>query len=438
MTRLVPMFVAAAALVAGVSHADAKVDFEKQVQPILAKYCYSCHGEKDKSDLVLHTKAGIVKGGEYHAEDGLKTLVPGDPEKSMLYVLTTNEDRALDAGIDFMPTKGDGLTDAEKELLKTWIAEGADFGNWTESAVESGDPKIQLPEVDPADAKAVDRLTQAGALAMPLARDTNLLNVDFRAVADQIGDSHLELLKPVAKQVYWLGLARTKVTDSGLAHLKDLVNLNRLHLENTAVTDAGLAHLGGLTNLEYLNLYGTKVTDAGLIHLARLEKLQSLYLWQTGVTDKGVETLQKLLPNCKIDTGYKPKPAEPAKPADAQANAKPINAVCPVSGKGIDAAQFVVYEGQKVAFCCGNCKAKFEKDAKPFVGKIENFKPAGDKQTDAGKPINTKCPISGKAGSPDAVFVYKGQSICFCCNNCKGKFESNPEQFIAKVENFKK
>ena len=42
--------------------------------------------------------------------------------------------------------------------------------------------------------------------------------------------------------------------------------LARLHLEKTKVTDAGLVHLKDLGNLEYLNLYGTAVTDAGLEH----------------------------------------------------------------------------------------------------------------------------------------------------------------------------
>lgn len=426
MNRMLPTLLAAAVLTGGLTtNADAKVDFAKQIQPILAKHCYKCHGEKDKSDLYLHTRAGIEKGGEYEAEDGLKTLVKGDAEKSMLYVLTTTEDRALDVGIDFMPTKGDGLTDAEKALLKTWINEGADFGDWTESKIEKKGV-IELPEVDPAPKAAVDRLTQAGALAMPLARNTNLLNVDFRAVAGDIGDSHLELLKPVATQTYWLGLARTKVSDAGLAHLGGLTHLNRLHLEGTAIGDSGVAHLAGLANLEYLNLYGTKVTDAGLVHLAKLGKLKSLYLWQTGVTDAGVAKLSKLLPDCRIDTGYKPAPPKPAEPVA-------INQKCPVSGKPVDAAKFVIYEGQKVGFCCDNCKGKFEKDPKPFVGKIENFKPAAPKAAGA-TPFNNVCPVSGKGVDASQFVIYKDKKVCFCCGNCKAKFEKDSKPFVAKIK----
>src|SRR5215472_11988631 len=55
-----------------------------------------------------------------------------------------------------------------------------------------------------------------------------------------------------------------KITDAGLAHLKDLPQLRRLSLENAAITDAGLAHLRALTQLQELHLQGTKVTDAGV------------------------------------------------------------------------------------------------------------------------------------------------------------------------------
>ena len=44
--------------------AGAKVDFNKDVEPILAKHCYSCHGpQKQKSDLRLDRKAAAIKGG---------------------------------------------------------------------------------------------------------------------------------------------------------------------------------------------------------------------------------------------------------------------------------------------------------------------------------------------------------------------------------------
>jgi kynurenine formamidase len=61
-----------------------------------------------------------------------------------------------------------------------------------------------------------------------------------------------------------------------LEHLKNLRQLEKLHLRGTHVTDAGLHHLEGMTNLDELDLTNTKVTAAG------------------------VETLRKSLPACKI------------------------------------------------------------------------------------------------------------------------------------------
>jgi hypothetical protein len=65
--------------------------------------------------------------------------------------------------------------------------------------------------------------------------------------------------------------------DAGLVHLKPLVNLGSLFLDNTRVTDAGLEHLRGLTRLRHLRLQGTKVTDKGVRALkAALPKLEEI------------------------------------------------------------------------------------------------------------------------------------------------------------------
>jgi YHS domain-containing protein len=60
-----------------------------------------------------------------------------------------------------------------------------------------------------------------------------------------------------------------------------------------------------------------------------------------------------------------------------------------------------------------------------------------EKKDDKKKAINTKCPLSGKDVDAAAVSVYKSQTIAFCCGNCKGKFDAEPAKFIAKVAEFK-
>jgi hypothetical protein len=221
------------------------------------------------------------------------------------------------------------------------------------AAQEGGDSGF--PTVAAADAKAIEKLRSLGALAMPLAANTNVITVDFRAVADQTGDPQLAELKPVSEQLVWLNLAATKVTDAGLAQLATLKHLQRLHLEKTGVTDAGLAHLKALSDLRYLNLYGTKVTDAGLAHLQGLKKLKSLFLWQTGVTDAGAEGLAKSVPGIMINRGWEaekaklPPPVEEKKPAAA--GKKAINAKCPLTGKDVNPEVTFVYKDQAIGFC---------------------------------------------------------------------------------------
>ena len=61
------------------------VDFDKQILPILEEKCYRCHGdEKVKGELRLDSPEAILAGGEYG-----EILIPGDPNESSLYVLTT-------------------------------------------------------------------------------------------------------------------------------------------------------------------------------------------------------------------------------------------------------------------------------------------------------------------------------------------------------------
>lgn len=310
--------IALAGMIAGVlATQGSAVDFVKEVKPIFANTCYKCHGpEKHKGDLRLDQKKAILE-----AE---KVIVPGKPEESELYkriTLPADHD-------DVMPPadKGKPLTKDQQELIKKWIAEGANFGDWTADAgspTAAGDKheptEEKLPQVPAASEDALARLREAGALAMPLAANTNLLNVDFRAEAANTGDAQLALLRPVQEQIAWLGLGKTKVTDAGLDQIKGLKNLRKLHLENTGITDAGLVHLKGLAELQYLNIYGAKVTDAGLENLKGLKNLKKLYVWQTQVTDAGAKALKAALPGVDVNRGWEPPPTPPAPPAAAAA-----------------------------------------------------------------------------------------------------------------------
>lgn len=99
------------------SAADAKTEFfTNEVQPILARHCSRCHGQKSQGGLSIKDRENLLTGGESE----VPAIVPGNPEDSQLYELVSA------AADDYrMPPKGDGLDPAELQTIRQWIAEGA-------------------------------------------------------------------------------------------------------------------------------------------------------------------------------------------------------------------------------------------------------------------------------------------------------------------------
>lgn len=113
----------AAILVSRPSAAAEPVDFVREVQPILAKHCYSCHGaKKQKSGLRLDIKAKAFAGGELYGA----SIVAGKSQDSPLLQFVADADADLQ-----MPPEGDRLAAGEIDTLKRWIDAGA---SWPESA----------------------------------------------------------------------------------------------------------------------------------------------------------------------------------------------------------------------------------------------------------------------------------------------------------------
>jgi hypothetical protein len=94
-----------------------RVDFARDVQPILKSRCFSCHdGRKHKSGLRLDVKANALRGGE----SGKPAIVPGDSKKSELLRRVTSKDDD-----EVMPPEGERLPEAQVKLLRDWIEAGA-------------------------------------------------------------------------------------------------------------------------------------------------------------------------------------------------------------------------------------------------------------------------------------------------------------------------
>src|SRR5437763_3172979 len=93
------------------------IDFEKQVQPLLAQKCYVCHGEDvQQSGLRLDKRQNALRGGDYGP-----VISPGNSADSKLIRRLVNGDGGLQ-----MPPTGP-LSDEEIGILRTWIDQGAEF-----------------------------------------------------------------------------------------------------------------------------------------------------------------------------------------------------------------------------------------------------------------------------------------------------------------------
>jgi mono/diheme cytochrome c family protein len=85
------------------------------VLPILKQSCVSCHGDdKQKGGLTLASFANMQQGGSSGA-----VVVAGNPDKSRLYLLMAHKDEPK------MPPKADKPPDAQLNLVKLWIEQGA-------------------------------------------------------------------------------------------------------------------------------------------------------------------------------------------------------------------------------------------------------------------------------------------------------------------------
>ena len=380
--------------------------FVSLVQPLLTAKCVACHGpEKAKGGLRLDTLEAMLKGGKKGP-----SLVAGQAAASRLIQRL----KLPLADDDHMPPDGKRQASAEEiAMLERWIDAGAAIDKTAAElnlAPNLAEPS-HAPAADNAAAAAVAAVAapkplaevlalleplaaELGIALLPLAQGEPWLQANASIARTKFGDAELAKLAPLAANLRWLDLTGTGVTDHGLAQVAAMPHLTRLHLARTTITDEGLAQLAPLVELEYLNLYGTPLSDAALAHLKPLRKLHQLYLWQTGIspeaarafaeesTDKEqIEHWQAEITALTAKIKSQGIAVDVGTPlAAASPGGKPINDKCPVSGKDVDATKTSVVQGKLVAFCCDKCKAEFDKDPQPFLAKLTLDAPATPKK----------------------------------------------------------
>lgn len=103
-----------------------KVDFVKEIAPLIQNTCFKCHGgEKVKGKFKLNTKALAMEGGESG-----KAILPGKPTLSKFYTLMTLA--ADDEELMPPPKEKARPTKEQIERVKKWIEEGADWPDGVE------------------------------------------------------------------------------------------------------------------------------------------------------------------------------------------------------------------------------------------------------------------------------------------------------------------
>lgn len=129
--------------------ATATVDYEKDVRPILAQHCYSCHGQTaQQAGLRLDLRQNALRGGDYGP-----VIVPGRSAESKLIKRLVDGDGGLQ-----MPPSG-ALSAEDIGVLRAWIDQGPEFRT---TIVEQ-----PLPPVDPRFAAAVTAVRSPGGSGVP-------------------------------------------------------------------------------------------------------------------------------------------------------------------------------------------------------------------------------------------------------------------------------
>lgn len=177
---------------AAVAQEPAAIDFSKDIQPLLSRHCFTCHGP-DEGSREAGLRLDRADAALAELDSGVFAIVPGDPARSELLARITSDDPDLR-----MPPASSGttLSDAEIARLKRWIAEGATFADhWSFRPLSDPEPPaVQHVEWvrNPIDRFVLAKLEQEGLTPSPEADRATLLR---RLSLDLLG------LPPTPEQV---------------------------------------------------------------------------------------------------------------------------------------------------------------------------------------------------------------------------------------------
>ena len=162
------------------AHAQQKIDYSRQIRPILSDRCFRCHGP-DAGERKGGFRLDVRDSATGAAESGAKPIVPGKPDESELIKRIHETDAELQMPPASLNKK---LSADDKKLLRDWIAGGADYQqHW--AFVPPKKPALPVVKDASAVRNPIDLFVQAkreqlGMTATPFAaRDVLLRRLSF-------------------------------------------------------------------------------------------------------------------------------------------------------------------------------------------------------------------------------------------------------------------
>jgi hypothetical protein len=149
---------------------DSKIDFSRDIQPILSENCYFCHGPDPN-----HREADLRLDLE---EEAAYTFEPGDAANSDLILRITSDDPD-----ELMPPPDSNrkVSEEDKLLIKRWIDEGAEWKqHWAFSPIERPEVPNEPIGLSPIDAFIQQKLNDTNLVVTPPAnRETIVRRVSL-------------------------------------------------------------------------------------------------------------------------------------------------------------------------------------------------------------------------------------------------------------------
>lgn len=204
------------------------IDYARDIQPILAENCFACHGvdpETRAQDLRLDIRDAAIDGG---------AIEPNDPDASSMVDRVYSDDPST---IMPPPESHRKLTAEQKDLLKRWIEEGAEYTThwslvapvktaapktknekWVRNAIDrfvlAGLEKTQLQPAAEADARTIFRRLSLDITGLPPAtKDLDAFVREYEADSESAMSSWIDKLMDRPswgehRARYWLDAAR--------------------------------------------------------------------------------------------------------------------------------------------------------------------------------------------------------------------------------------